>query len=156
MSPRHKALKRRLREIRRELSALNQDVRALERGKPRVSVPRAEPRRAQAAGVAAGPEARPGQVRLERPEVREPELPDDMGVSSADRPEDVSQREEQERAVKARGEYLRDDRFADYLASSFHAVRPLRHERRLQRNKAILLTVVVLAIVVWAVLRWWR
>ena len=36
-----------------------------------------------------------------------------------------------------------DERFADYLASSFQAARPLRQERAIQRNKAIMMMVVV-------------
>jgi len=46
-----------------------------------------------------------------------------------------------------------DERFADYLASSFQAARPLRQERRIQRNKAIVMIVVVAFLLIWAVSR---
>lgn len=46
-----------------------------------------------------------------------------------------------------------DDRLADFLANSFEAARPLRHERRIQRNKAIVMLGVVLILVAWLVLR---
>ena len=46
-----------------------------------------------------------------------------------------------------------DARFADYLATSFHSGRPLRHERRLLRNKILLLSVVFLLLLFWAINR---
>jgi hypothetical protein len=42
-----------------------------------------------------------------------------------------------------------DKRFADYLSSSFQSVRPLRHERRIQRNKAIVMAVLALLMLYW-------
>ena len=48
---------------------------------------------------------------------------------------------------------FRDERFADYLASSFQSVRPLRHERRIQRNKAIVMAVFVLFLLLWLLQR---
>lgn len=51
--------------------------------------------------------------------------------------------------VKVQGERLRDERFADYLSSSFQTVRPLKHERRTQRNKAIVMVGVVLVVLFW-------
>ena len=41
-----------------------------------------------------------------------------------------------------------EKRFADYLASSFQPVPPLRHERRIQRNRALfMLGLVILALI---------
>lgn len=65
---------------------------------------------------------------------------------------DSELRQEQEvGTVKTIGKRIHDDRFADYLASSFQPVRPLRHERRIQRNKAIVM-LIVLALLLFAVL----
>ena len=49
---------------------------------------------------------------------------------------------------------LRDERFMDYLASSVDAMRPLRHERRIQRNKAILMLVLLVLVIFWALYRY--
>ena len=43
----------------------------------------------------------------------------------------------------------RESRFADYLSSSLQAPPPLRRERRIQRNKAILMSVFVLLVLFW-------
>jgi len=43
----------------------------------------------------------------------------------------------------------RDERFVDYLASSFEPNRPLIHEQRVQRNKAILTICCVLVLLFW-------
>ncbi len=48
---------------------------------------------------------------------------------------------------------VRDERLAEYLSSSFHSSRPLRHEREIQRNKAVFLSIVVLIVFFWAL---WR
>jgi len=48
---------------------------------------------------------------------------------------------------------LRDERFAEYLASNVRTGRPLRHEKRLQRNKAIFMAVFVGLILLWILLQ---
>ena len=41
-------------------------------------------------------------------------------------------------------------RLADYLSASFHAApRPLRHERRIQRNKAIVMVLFAALVLFW-------
>lgn len=45
------------------------------------------------------------------------------------------------------------DRFADYFSTSFQPVLPLRRERRIQRNKAIVMSVFVLMVLFWIVYR---
>lgn len=47
----------------------------------------------------------------------------------------------------------RDERLAEYLSGSFQSMGPLRHERRIQRNKAVVMCVVVILILFWAVYR---
>ena len=44
-------------------------------------------------------------------------------------------------------------RFADYFSTSFQPVMPLRHERKIQRNKAIVMSVFVLVVLFWIVYR---
>lgn len=54
------------------------------------------------------------------------------------------------RPPAAGGVRRRDERLATYLASgSFDAGPPLRHERRIQRNRAILLATIALLVFVW-------
>jgi len=48
----------------------------------------------------------------------------------------------------------RDSRFANYLVSGLSDIRPLRHERIAQRNKALLMVVVVLVLAVWLFFRY--
>ena len=48
---------------------------------------------------------------------------------------------------------VRDARFSGYLASSLQPTRPLRHERKVQRNKAIVMLVSVLVVLLWLLLR---
>jgi hypothetical protein len=47
----------------------------------------------------------------------------------------------------------RDSKFADFLSSSLEPVRPLRRERRIQRNKVIVMTVFVLLVLFWVLHR---
>ena len=58
-------------------------------------------------------------------------------------------RAEADKAAKA----AHHERFVDYLASNFQPARPLRHERKIQRNKAILVLVLLGVIVVWLIAR---
>ena len=46
---------------------------------------------------------------------------------------------------------VRDERFADYLASNLAASRPLRHERQVQRNRAVVMLLVVVIVLTWVV-----
>ncbi len=48
---------------------------------------------------------------------------------------------------------VRDERLVEYLSSSFHSPNSLRHERQIQRNKAIFLVVIVLIVFLWTL---WR
>lgn len=44
-------------------------------------------------------------------------------------------------------------RFADYFSSNLQPSKPLRHERRIQRNKAIVMSLFVLMVLFWIVYR---
>ena len=46
----------------------------------------------------------------------------------------------------------RDERFASYfITGSFHGIKPLRHEQRIIRNRAILIGIVILLMLFWVV-----
>jgi hypothetical protein len=66
---------------------------------------------------------------------------------------DEGQLAEEDRTIKERARNVRDERFSDYLASSFAAGGALRYERRIQRNKTVLLAIVVIAVLVWVLRR---
>ncbi len=46
-----------------------------------------------------------------------------------------------------------DERIADYLATRSGNARPLRHEKRVQRNKAVVLSAFVFFVFLWVVYR---
>ena len=126
-------LAKRLGRIEKELSSVTDDLRSFERGG------RGKRKRAQTTAE---------QGKQPTAETAVPE--------TAAKPHGAEKKHSrQERKKKGTGDtvqgrpYLRDERFADYLASSLHAARPLRHERRIQRNKAILMLVFVLLVLVW-------
>lgn len=54
---------------------------------------------------------------------------------------------------KSRGSSGRDERLADYLASSLEGGSSLRAEKRIQRNKAIFMAVLAAVVLLWVVLR---
>ena len=58
-----------------------------------------------------------------------------------------------EQAVKTMGRRIRDERFSQYLSSSFNPTHSLKHERSVQRNKAIVMSCVVIAVFVWGLFR---
>ncbi len=45
-------------------------------------------------------------------------------------------------------------RFTDYLASSFQVHRPLRNERQIQRNRALVAIIIVIVVMAWLLGRW--
>ena len=59
----------------------------------------------------------------------------------------------EEKVVKERAKRIRNDRFADFLTSGLQGVGPLRHERRLQRNKAVFMLVCAFLFLFWVVYR---
>lgn len=151
MRPKHRALRKRLKDVRRELATVEGDLNAIQRGvPPRVRRPPADLR---------GPTG-------EMPVDMQPGTVDDLGVDKLEAvspagdalrrlpPEERSRQEALEQAVRERAEHLRDERFADYLATSFYSVGPLRHERHTQRNKAIVLAVLALIVLVWLAVRY--
>jgi hypothetical protein len=64
-----------------------------------------------------------------------------------------SKRKKKDRTRRKRKVRYGDDRFALYLSGSLQSARPLKHERRIQRNKAILMLLVVLLLLFWVLYR---
>jgi hypothetical protein len=148
-----RALRRRLKDVQRELSAVQSDIRSIEKGKPlphRSAAPARSPLTPPAAALAGplpgmhgdadGPEDH--VESLLEAERKQPRPPLDEGRLARE-----------DRVIKERAEKVRDDRFSDYLASSFEAGGPLRYERRIQRNKAVILAIVVVVVLLWLLSR---
>jgi hypothetical protein len=146
-------LRRRLKDVQRELSSVQSDIRSLEKGKPvshRAAAPAQSRLTPPAAALAYPLPGRRGDAdgpedhveSLLEAEKKQPRPPLDEGRLARE-----------DRVIKERAEKVRDDRFSDYLASSFEAGGPLRYERRIQRNKAVVLAIVVVVVVVWLVSR---
>ena len=109
---------KRIKKVRKELDNVNSDIQVL---------------------------SKPGGLSARRRSVMEKASGDDGRAASAPSHDTVSTRHEGGvGTIKEIGKKIHDKRFSDYLASSFQVVKPLRHERRIQRNKAILMAVLVL------------
>ncbi|MDI6775369.1 MAG: hypothetical protein QME60_08285 [Verrucomicrobiota bacterium] len=121
------AVRRRLKEVRKELSLLDSGIRTLSR-RPASAAPR------------------PLSAR-----VLQDEAPgaDDRSKPFAPRGEPAEK--------ASPGVDTRDKRFAEYLAKSFQPERPLARERNIRRNKAIVMAVfvlVALAMLLYRLLAW--
>lgn len=144
------ALEKRMREIQRELSLVNSDIKTLSKSvespdRPidvsrlksvrmmeKAPAPAVEPRRLPQAPVApAMMPPPPAGVHSARPEAAQPAAQDDSANSAGNRS-------------------VYDVRFKDYLASSFEAQtrRPLRREREGQKRDAIVMIAVIALIII--------
>jgi hypothetical protein len=127
------AVDRRLQKVERELTLVNRDLRVLSKTVRKSSKPTDFP-----------------ALRSLRNEAdASPAVSAPAGAPAAET--DVSAEPDRRRAG---GRRIPDERFSDYLASSMQGTRPLRHERRIQRNKAILMIVFVLVVLVLLLSHW--
>jgi hypothetical protein len=123
-------LKQRMERIRRELDLVSGDIRRVSRvaDKPgaggRVPALRSARYRAEAETAASRPAPTPA------PGAASGEPPAHLRRAGAD-------------AAHPRSGRAHDRRLVDYLAGSFHSVSTLRHEKQIQRNKAIVMVVFV-------------
>lgn len=62
-------------------------------------------------------------------------------------------RAEQQRLVRELGRQNEDGRFTNYLAGNIQSNRPLRQERSVQRNKAIVMVALVFLALIWILFR---
>ena len=58
-------------------------------------------------------------------------------------------RVEEERVIRQRGKDIRDERFTDYLSGTFQSAQPLRQERGVQRNRAIVTAIIAVLGLIW-------
>jgi hypothetical protein len=128
---RNPTLKRRIKQIHRELSHVDQSLESL----------------------ADSVDESQGAVDAYAPTDAVVEPP--KGISRADPDPAPAAVQRADAAVKARGVRIRDERFLDYLSSSFQPARPLKREKNIQRNKAIVMLGVLLIVVYWFVVRFW-
>jgi len=141
MSSKDSPLKRRLEDLERELSAVNREVKSLTKDIGRgVARPSRQP------------PARPGSQT--QGEARGNNYTGEL-FGSADRTSGRKSEEASPLSSEAverlssqeRAKLERNPRFANYFVSgSVDGIRPLRHERRIQRNKAITMIIVVLLV----------
>ena len=122
-------LEKRIKKIRRELSSVNSNIRSLSKQQAAPSddenlyeaeVPAPAPRRVQKREAAASAQKPEGEK---------------VGPQEEVRLEDLRNK-------------IHDERFVDYLSSSFEGVRPLRYERRIQRNRTIIKFIVVVIVII--------
>jgi hypothetical protein len=150
------ALERRKRRIERELGMLDDDIRTLKKcvrcpdrlGAVRLkSVARAEP---EAPSAAAAPP--PVETSAAAPPRAEPVAarPPPRAEPSHSRPP-----RRQRLAPLEDGDWrrFRNERLTEYLADSVQTIQPLRYERNVQRNKAIVMLVIVGLVLFWVVYR---
>ena len=132
MSSKDSPLKRRLRNIERELGAVDREARTLVK-----TIERGEARPA------------PPSPRYPRPDPHSGDL-----FATSFQPAGTKTENDEQLSAQERGKLERNQRFANYFISgSVDGIRPLRGERRIQRNKAIAMVLFV-AIILFAVLYW--
>ena len=129
------AFDRRIKRIERELSEVNHEIRSLTKSveKSGRSLDMARLQAMRRGGVQSPVETVPGAARAPAPE-----------------------REAAPQPVARNRPGQRPDRLVDYLATSVEAIRPLRHERLIQRNKAIVMIVFVLVVLAAVLFRFLR
>ncbi|MBA4387415.1 MAG: hypothetical protein C0404_05500 [Verrucomicrobia bacterium] len=141
-------LEKRMREIQEELSLVNGDIRTLKKAiaKPDKPLDVSKLRTVRLPDPSAPQErelpgmAEPRAVSQPRP-VAPAHQPEPEARPAAQQP---SQRQPPNKSVY-------NERFGDYLASSFEArtARPLRHEREVQKRNAIIMVVIIVIMIVW-------
>lgn len=140
------ALERRKKQVDRELGLLHDDIRTLKKcvEKPgRLSEVRLKSAERQSGAKERQARSEPVQARISTPVAAEPR------AATAPRPESLR------RTPATGGDWsrFRSERLTEYLAGSAQTMQPLRHERHIQRNKAILMLVIVAVVLFWVVYR---
>ena len=130
------AKKRKL--IEKELSSVSSDIRSLSRSVGTKPDARRQKHKAR-------PDTDPGPGRIGRDE--------DGLLGQSLAPPGYGELPDPQKKPRSRQAQLHDERFVGYLANSFDSMRPLRHERRIQRNKAIVMAIFVLLLLFWLICR---
>ena len=139
-------LAKRIKRLEKELSAVDNDLKALAKGKS-IRSPAPRPAAPPKKAARRPPRPSPSGGAAER------DAGEDAAVGAGPEPASPVVPEKVEQEVKEIGRRIHDRRFADYLSTSFQSMRPLRHERRIQRNKAILMAVLALLALFWMLYR---
>jgi len=164
------ALDKRIARIQEEMDRVNHDLRLLSKFVEKPMRPVDFSRLKSGPPEAAkepppSPIRRPPPVMAGRAPVQQPPRPiaspspPSAETTPVAKPESAGQRASYVRVADGKvspavgGARAYDERFADYLASSFQAGRPLRQERRIVRNKVILMAVVVILLLFLALYR---
>ncbi|MFC1462458.1 hypothetical protein ACFLQU_02525 [Verrucomicrobiota bacterium] len=131
-------LAKKRKQIEKELSSLNSDIRSLSKSVDGKPVKARKERRPPPGSV-------PTQTNIG--------MDDDGLLGESLSPSGYDDVPGTPRKSKNRQAQLHDERFVGYLANSFDSMRPLRHERRIQRNKAVVMAVFVLLLLFWLLYR---
>ncbi len=119
-------LENKLKRVKEELSMVNKDIRSL-------------------SDVVRNPDRDVSLPRLKSVEMRRLEGLADVPGAAAGPDESLS-------GSQRAGQ--RDEKFRDYLSAGFESTKPLRQERRVQRNKAIVMMVAALLLLFWFIYSW--
>jgi hypothetical protein len=137
---RNSTLEKRLKKIQKELSAVDSDLQSLRRAvkKPGEGIPMLNAREPASEKREQRATAGPRRVSSGHDAQRTQTVKTEQTVSATHRQKHVVQ----------------DDRFISYLMTSdFQGRRPLRNERRIQRNKAIIMVLVAVIVLLWLLFR---
>jgi len=130
------SIEQRIKEIKQELSAVNSDLKSLTKNAKKgdfVNLPKTRQYE----------QGRPAEERVIPPPhpkatIAAPVLSNNVAAPLTVQPQAMTR----EQAQAARRD--RDPRLADYLSANYDtSIRPMKYERKLQRNKAIIMVVIV-------------
>lgn len=128
LEQRRKEVEAKLAQIRKDLETIAKDGRKV----PASSLPRMSP---------------PGALSVSRPGVEAPIDNTDGDVTTA-----PSMMPSAMPPMAPGGIPVHDERFASYfITGSVHGIKPLRREQRIIRNRAILIGIVILLMLIWVV-----
>jgi len=160
------SLDQRLKRVEKELSMIDDDIRTLskcvEHPERSPEKPRLKSRKLARETESPVPESpvfeqREETVRQPPPPAHEPVPRPERAEEQDDEPTEPVEKKAspRRRAAKASspGDQFRRDRLSEYLSGSIESVQPLRQERHVQRNKAIVMVVIVILVLFWLAYR---
>jgi hypothetical protein len=156
MFQKQSALERRKRRIERELTLLDDDIRTLKQCVRRPE--RLGAVRLKSAPLTAPEDAAASDEPARTPRAEHPPTPPQRAAANPPAGAEAPAARpplRPRRAPLEDGDWqrFRNERLTEYLADSVQTIQPLRYERDVQRNKAIVMLVVVLLVLFWVVYR---
>ena len=150
---RESALSRRLKDIEREITALDRDVKSLAKVAKKTGSEPVPARPAAAPAPASAPQApEPPMPAPPPPNLRHSDELFPARTAASHMPSRGPLPPDDDAAApdRERGRVGGDRRFASYFVSgNMDSIRPLRQERSVQRNKAIAMLVFVVLVLLW-------